>query len=263
MLRIILNDNHFDSGSDYYLHLICALLITLSLIRVNAIVFTFRVTPVLQNIAACSVSNRLNVSEFCGSLACQFVRDSAIFTDIVMNKPSSKKVSLAYQNTYGQLVSFFRKRLDNAHDATDLSQDVFALWLKRAKQTPVEHTRAFLFKIAHRVLIDYWRSAGKRRLLLAEDQEEEIYRQDVAPFETDPHQRLEHQQRLNHLEAAINSLPPRRRQAFVLHRFDGLSQVEVAERMGISVSMVEKHIAGALVHCKRYLAGQESVQHDE
>ena len=68
-----------------------------------------------------------------------------------------------------------------------------------------------------------------------------------------PGERFEQQQRLSHLAAALAELPPRRREAFVLHKFDGLSQVEVAERMGISLSMVEKHIASALLHCKRRL----------
>lgn len=184
-------------------------------------------------------------------------------TDAFMDKPPSNKVSLAYQNTYGQLVSFFRKRLDNASDATDLSQDVFTLWLKRAKQTPVEHSRAFLFKIAHRVLIDHWRAAGKQRMALAESHEQDLSVQEVAPAEGEPQYLLEQQQRLNRLEEALDSLTPRRREAFLMHRFDGLSQIEVAERMGISISMVEKHIACALLHCKRYVAEQESEQHDE
>ncbi|CNE75427.1 sigma-70 family RNA polymerase sigma factor [Yersinia nurmii] len=179
-----------------------------------------------------------------------------------MDKPPSNRVSLAYQATYGQLVSFFRKRLDNASDAKDLSQDVFTLWLKRARQTPVEHSRAFLFKIAHRVLIDHWRATGKQRLLLSENHEDSLDRQDIAPAETEPQRLFEHQQRLNRLEDALQSLSPRRREAFLMHRFDGLSQIEVAERMGISVSMVEKHIAGALVHCKRYVAEQESEHND-
>ncbi|MCB5303641.1 RNA polymerase sigma factor [Yersinia bercovieri] len=180
-----------------------------------------------------------------------------------MDKPPSNKVSLAYQSTYGQLVSFFRKRLDNSSDATDLSQDVFALWLKRAKETPVEHSRAFLFKIAHRVLIDHWRAAGKQRRVLAQSHEEVSPEPEIAPAGADPQHVLEQQQRLSRLEEALNSLSPRRREAFLMHRFDGLSQIEVAERMGISVSMVEKHIAGALLHCKRHVAEQGGGQHDE
>lgn len=176
-----------------------------------------------------------------------------------MDKPPSNRVSLAYQTTYGQLVSFFRKRLDNASDANDLSQDVFALWLKRAQDTPVQHPRAFLFKIAHRVLIDHWRASSQQRQLCDNDIDE-IQVQASAPAEGEPHALLEQQQRLRRLEEALETLSPRRREAFLLHRFDGLSQTEVAERMGISVSMVEKHIAGALLHCKRHVDDREDGQ---
>lgn len=57
--------------------------------------------------------------------------------------------------------------------------------------------------------------------------------------ELDPGYVLEHQQRLDLLSEAIATLPPRRREAFVLYRFDGLSQSEIAEQMDISISMVE------------------------
>lgn len=70
-------------------------------------------------------------------------------------------------------------------------------------------------------------------------------------------------QRLAQLKAVLDELSPRRREALMLHRFEGLSQVQIAERMGISVSMVEKHIAFALLHCKQHLqrdTGKESQQ---
>ena len=65
-------------------------------------------------------------------------------------------------------------------------------------------------------------------------------------------QQIEQQQRLHLLASALEDLPPKRKQAFVLHKFDGLSQAAVAERMGISLSMVEKHIASAMLHCRRH-----------
>ena len=60
-------------------------------------------------------------------------------------------------------------------------------------------------------------------------------------------------QRLEQLKTVLAQLSPRRREALMLHRFEGLSQAQIAERMGISVSMVEKHIALALLHCKQHL----------
>ena len=70
-------------------------------------------------------------------------------------------------------------------------------------------------------------------------------------------------QRLEQLKRVVAELSPRRREALMLHRFEGLSQAQIAERMGISVSMVEKHIAQALLHCKQHLqrdSGKEQTQ---
>ncbi len=44
------------------------------------------------------------------------------------------------------LYVFFQKRTGNHHDADDLSQDVFTLWLNRKEQTPVQEQRAFYLK---------------------------------------------------------------------------------------------------------------------
>lgn len=108
------------------------------------------------------------------------------------------------------------------------------------------------FQIARNLLRDHWRRQQSR----GQDIDRPAANDEPAALEGEaagPGERFEQQQRLSHLAAALAELPPRRREAFVLHKFDGLSQVEVAERMGISLSMVEKHIASALLHCKRRL----------
>lgn len=107
----------------------------------------------------------------------------------------------------------FQKRTGNHHDADDLSQDVFTLWLNRKEQTPVQEQRAFLFKIANHVLIDHWRKNQKQKNIYQEDYQLEDAVQTYTT-ELDPGHVLEHQQRLDLLTQAIDTLPPRRREAF-------------------------------------------------
>ncbi|WP_272520746.1 RNA polymerase sigma factor [Providencia sp. PROV223] len=174
---------------------------------------------------------------------------------MTIDKSLARKISGAYQSTYSQLVRFFRSRLDNSNDADDLSQDVFTLWLNRKEQTPVNESRAYLFKIANHVLIDHWRR--NQRQTKSETSIDDItHEPHFEQSQADPSEILEHQQRIQRLSEALETLPPRRREAFLLYRFDGLSQSEIAERMEISISMVEKHIAAALVHCKKHLDNQ-------
>ncbi|MBS0849419.1 RNA polymerase sigma factor [Citrobacter sp. JGM124] len=176
---------------------------------------------------------------------------------MTIDKSFAHKISGAYQSTYSQLVRFFRNRLGNSNDADDLSQDVFTLWLHRKSDTPIKESRAYLFKIANNVLIDHWRR-NQRKNCNEIDVEESQLESQASIAQSDPSEILEQQQRIQKLTEAIALLPPRRREAFVLYRFDGLSQSEIAERMEISVSMVEKHIAAALVHCKNHLANKSS-----
>ena len=56
------------------------------------------------------------------------------------------------------------------------------------------------------------------------------------------------------LEAAIDSLPPRQRQVLLLHKFEGLSYAEIAERLGISKNTVMVHMMWALARCRDSLA---------
>ncbi|OZS72769.1 RNA polymerase subunit sigma [Providencia rettgeri] len=174
---------------------------------------------------------------------------------MTIDKSLARKISGAYQSTYSQLVRFFRNRLDNSNDADDLSQDVFTLWLNRKEQTPVKESRAYLFKIANHVLIDHWRR-NQRQTKSETSIDDVTHEPHFEQSQADPSEILEHQQRIQRLSEALETLPPRRREAFLLYRFDGLSQSEIAERMEISISMVEKHIAAALVHCKKNLDNQ-------
>jgi RNA polymerase sigma-70 factor (ECF subfamily) len=66
---------------------------------------------------------------------------------------------------------------------------------------------------------------------------------------------LAYRQAVQTLADAINELPPRCRKVFLLNRFDGLNYREIAGRLRISTSMVEKHMMKAIGHCRNRLDG--------
>lgn len=163
--------------------------------------------------------------------------------------------SAVYRSVHAELMRFLGKRLESQADAADLAQDAFAQWLGWRDRAGVEQPRAFLFHIARNLLRDHWRRQQRQGVSEPLESIEGESQAQAGPLE-----RLDQQQRLLHLSRALQDLPPRRREALILHRFEGLSQSEVAKRMGISLSMVEKHIAAALLHCKRELEKETRMQ---
>lgn len=102
--------------------------------------------------------------------------------------------------------------------------------------------RAYLFVTARHIVGEHVRRSRIVSIELVADFESlNIVDDEIGAF-----RRLSGQQELARLHAAIATLPPKCRQAFQLKKFEELSQREIAERMGISESTVEKHLAKAL-----------------
>ena len=83
-------------------------------------------------------------------------------------------------------------------------------------------------------------------------------RHEREPGRVDEQARIEQQvvarQQLRLVAAAIDELPPRCREAFMLSTFDGLPNGEIAIRLGVSRNMIEKHLMKALLHTRRRCA---------
>ncbi|CAN5651391.1 hypothetical protein BH09PSE5_BH09PSE5_18010 [soil metagenome] len=77
---------------------------------------------------------------------------------------------------------------------------------------------------------------------------------DDSGFAPSPQSVLIAVQALEQFSIALDSLAPKARDAFLLHYLDGETQPVVAERLGISVRMVQKHLAQALLRCHQALA---------
>lgn len=141
------------------------------------------------------------------------------------------------------LVSFSR----NVDDAEDLAQEAFVrLWEKRAYLDPTGSLRAYLYRIA-------------RNLALNERKSRELHRQlekrdlDPSPSAPSPDRQLEEAELQAIVEQAIESLPPRRREAFILAHLQNLPHREVANVMGISPQTVANQISAALADLRRLL----------
>lgn len=61
--------------------------------------------------------------------------------------------------------------------------------------------------------------------------------------------------RLERVKAGLDSLSPRTREIFLMHRVEGLKYREIAAELGITVSAVEKHVAKAALFLAEWVEG--------
>ncbi len=150
----------------------------------------------------------------------------------------------AFERYYTELFRFLSRKLRDRHLAEELTQETFSRALSSTQQ--ISSHRALLYHIAKNLLVDRYRDSQHR--LSAEEMPDTDSL--LAPGSQQPESLIENQQYIASIIATIEALPPRCREAFILHRFDGLPQNEVAARMGISTNMVEKHIIRAMLACR-------------
>ncbi len=177
--------------------------------------------------------------------------------------PALRPVRLrpVFTRYYRELLHFLGRSVKDQHTAADLVQESYARVLVAQKNgEDIVDPRALLYRTARNLLIDRHRHDQVRRAALGEtvdtDEDEETLSQLAAPPAFEPEGAVASRQGVQALLTTIGELPVRCRQAFMLHKFEGLSHAEVAEEMGITVKMVEKHIKMGLQACRACLEQQ-------
>jgi RNA polymerase sigma-70 factor (ECF subfamily) len=152
---------------------------------------------------------------------------------------------------YAQHRHAFRRlassRLLAGADAEDVVQEAFVRVLAMDCSIPITSPLGLLTRILSNIATDRHRADKVRERHVESDGEWET----VATKDANPEENAEAYQLCRLLQETIEKLPPRCREVFVLHRFEGLSHDEIAKRLGVSKNMVEKHIIRALVDLRK------------
>ncbi|GJD32323.1 putative RNA polymerase sigma factor FecI [Methylobacterium adhaesivum] len=151
-----------------------------------------------------------------------------------------------------KLRRFLLRLLGSADAAADAHQETYLRMLGALSRTNVDHPSAFLFQIANNVAL---RMRNRRRLEGTLFQPvTDLDLAEIVDGYALPERQVIARQELRRLAAAIDTLPPRCREVFLLVRFENLSNGEAAIRLGISRNMVEKHLIKALLQIRRHLS---------
>jgi RNA polymerase sigma-70 factor (ECF subfamily) len=142
------------------------------------------------------------------------------------------------------LIGYFSRRVKDTAEAEDLAQEVFLRMLRRGNVADLDDVRAYLFETASSVLVDRARRGAVRHRGNHESFDPHAHAGETIPVE----RLIIGRESLNRASIALLELPERTRTIFVLRRLEGMRYADVAQRLGISVSAVEKHMVRAVAH---------------
>ena len=157
-------------------------------------------------------------------------------------------VAESYTAYHRQLRSFFQRTVSDI-EADDLLQELYIRLIRQVDRAPPTNCKGFLFSAAANLLRDRWRRRAVRKL----DQMESLdgFGGNFKDAEEhDPSLWIEQIEQLELLDRALARVSEKAASAFLCHRVEKCSYADIAVRMGVSVSMVEKYISSALAELR-------------
>ncbi|MDI9776473.1 MULTISPECIES: sigma-70 family RNA polymerase sigma factor [Pseudomonas] len=158
--------------------------------------------------------------------------------------PPEPSLPALYRDHRGWLEAWLRRRLGNAWDAADLSQDTFLRVLTSAQPlADIRQPRAYLLTVGKRLLSNF----HQRRSL------EQAYLDALAQLPEQslpsPEQRWILLETLHALDELLDGLKAPVRRAFLWSQVEGLGYCAIAERLDVSERTVKRYMAQAYEHC--------------
>jgi len=152
------------------------------------------------------------------------------------------------------LTQYLRRAWPNPHDVADLRQEVYARVYESAASQLPEAPRAFLLATARNLIYDRIR----RERIVSIELTQDFEYLSVLVEGISPEQRVSARQELGRLADAIDQLSANCRSVVWLRRVDGLSQREVAEKLGMQEGTVASHLARGLKVLTRVVLGGDT-----
>lgn len=153
------------------------------------------------------------------------------------------------------LEKYLARKLDSPEDAAELAQEAYMRLHRLEQPENLNNARAFLFQVATNLAVDQLRRRQLHFKFLKSEKSLSAHGEplDINAAAASPEQILGARQKLDAINQALEELPFKVKQAFLLHRQNGLPYSAIAKEMGVSVSSVEKYILQALKHFRSTL----------
>jgi RNA polymerase sigma factor (sigma-70 family) len=163
----------------------------------------------------------------------------------------SRAVAEMFRSHHTAQVRFVAARVGSVEDAQEIVQEAYVRTLAMERPGTIRFLPGYLWRIAMNLAINHRKQQADRgRLRHAAPRQ-------FTEDEPSADRLVEGQERLAIVERALKKLPPKCREAFVLHVLRGLKFHEVSRVMGISERMAYKHVGRALEYLQLCLDGDD------
>lgn len=167
-----------------------------------------------------------------------------------------RALSLAHRR---ELLAYLTDKVRDRETAAELTQEAFLRYAQQGSgAASVVHPRSYLYRTAHNLAVDHVRRQRRERTDPVPVDEME----GGADERPSPERVAGGLSDVAAARDALLELPERTRQVFVLTRIEGLTYGEVARRLQVSDSSVQKHLAKAVKHVMQCVRGRQAGSHE-
>jgi RNA polymerase sigma-70 factor (ECF subfamily) len=148
-----------------------------------------------------------------------------------------------YDNHHRWLHTWFSRKLGDAHQAADLSHDVFIRLLSQEEPVQAREPRALLTTVAQRLLFNFHRRKKLERAYL------EALAARPPALAASPEERAILLETLFEVDRMLDGLPAIVRRAFLLSQLDGMTNADIASELDVSLATVKRYLVKAGLNC--------------
>jgi len=154
------------------------------------------------------------------------------------------------------LMHYLHQNWQNQSDLADLRQEIYARVFEAAQAQVPDNPKRFLLTTARNLLIDRVR----REHVVPIEAVADLESLGAVLDQPGPDRVAVARDELRRLQAALDRLPPRCREAIVLGHIEGLTGNEIAERMGVTKFTVSEHLANGVRALTAMLYGEDAAK---
>ena len=162
-------------------------------------------------------------------------------------------VSAAFVENHAFLKRFLARYFSDRQDIEDVAQEAYLRAYAAEQRKEIEQPKAYLFRIARNLAFTKLTKKSEKITDYLEESGASVVIECGAGADSE----VEAQESLGLYCEAVAALPQKCRQVFLLRKVHGLAHKEIAERMSLSVSSVEKYLLRGILECKAFVQEHE------